>query len=304
MKLRSPETYAQVLRDVPSFWVQAFDDLLFPADEAVKAFHDGALDRLWLSWGGHAAPASNISERELMAREAMWPLWFDRFLKGERNGIERGPKVTYWFHDPTKPKLQHRGTSETWPPPEARTRSFFFASQDRLLPKRPGAEGQKVLANTGGMQSLSADPIVASMPLGSSLPAGARTPLETAVFASAPMKDATLLAGGPSLDLFWSSTATEFQTNGLLWDVYPDGSRWLISRGCARHDATPGTKQRVTLDLFHSIRLLAPGHRLELWVSPIDQPTFLASKQPSENLLYFSKNDPSRLEVPLMPFRP
>jgi len=302
MRLRSPETYARALDDVPSLWAQAFDDLLFPVDEAIKAFNDGAVDRLWLSWGGHAAPASNVNDREAAMRERTWHRWFDRFLKGERNGVETEPKVTYWFHDPLRPKLQHRRTSSTWPPPDARVERLFLSGNDRLSPDRPKAGGQKVLANAGAMHSMSADPIISSMPLGSSLPPGARTPVETAVFSTARLRNHQLLVGAPKLDAFWSSSATEFQTNALLWDVYPDGSRWLISRGCARHEATPGDKQRVKLDLFHSARLLRRGHRLELWVSPTDHPTFLPSKQPSENVLYFSKDDPSAMEVRLMPF--
>ncbi|MBW3595070.1 MAG: CocE/NonD family hydrolase [Actinobacteria bacterium] len=300
MKLRSPETYSDELEDLPSFWAQAFDDLLFPVDEAVKAFRDGAIDRLWLSWGGHAAPASNVSEREVAARERTWHLWFDRFLKGRRNGIDKRPRVTYWYHDPAKPKVQHRATSETWPPRAARTNSFFLGPADRLLARASKERGQRALVNAPGMHSLSADPIVAAMPLGSSLPPGARTPAETAVFSTPPLKERTLLAGAPSLDVFWTSTAPEFQTNALLWDVYPDGSRWLVSRGCARHEATPGQKQRVALDLFHSVRLLAPGHRLELWVSPVDHPTFLPSKHPSANVVHFSRSERSRLEIPLL----
>jgi predicted acyl esterase len=303
MALRSPEEYARDLRGLPSFWVQAFDDLLFPADEAVKALNDGAVDRLWLSWGGHAAPATNVNANEIAAREHTWDLWFDRFLKEKDNGVERGPRVTFWFHDPAKPKLQHEMTAPTWPPPGARDVRMYLATGDELA-SSPSQAGEKMLANVPGIQSLGADPIVASMPLGSSLPQGARTPLETAIFTSRPVKESTLLAGAPSLKLFWISTGREFQTNALLWDVYPDGTRWLISRGCSLHKTSPGEEVSVDLDLFHSARLLASGHKLELWISPVDQPSFLASKEPSENVLQFSKKQPSRLVLPLMPFRP
>ncbi len=304
MRLRSPETYARSLKHAPSFWVQAFDDLLFPADEAVEALEDGAIDRLWLSWGGHAAPASNVSEKELRARERTWELWFDHYLKGKPNEAERGPNVTFWFHDPDKPRLQHRMTATTWPPGDVEDVRMYLGADDRLVGAAPRDGGERVLANAGGMQSLAADPIVATMPFGSSLPPGARTPVETAVFTSQKFKRSMLLAGAPSLKLFWRSTATEFQTNALLWDVHPDGTRWLVTRGCALHETAPGEELSVKLDLFHSARLVAPGHRLELWVSPIDQPSFLASKEPSENWLYFSKDKPSRLELPLKPHRP
>jgi len=114
--------------------------------------------------------------------------------------------------------------------------------------------------------------------------------------ATPPFEKKTLLAGAPSLRLSWSSTGTEFQATAVLWDVYPDGRRWLVSRGCIWQPNTPGQEREVDLPLFHSARLIEAGHRLEVWVSPVDQPTFLASKVPSVNTVHFSQARPSWVE--------
>lgn len=300
-ELRSPKTYAEELDRVPSLWVQAFDDLLFPVDEAVDAFdaRKGS-DRLWLSWGGHAAPASNVSKTEATAREAEWESWFDRYLKGENNGADRGPRVTFWVPRPGDPADQIRMTAPKWPPPQAKERTFYFSSGSRLAAK-PDEGGEDRLVNDGSVQSLSADPIIAALPMGGELPPGARTPANTAVFTSEEFARDAIVAGAPSLDVRWTSSGSQFEVATLLWDVYPDGSRTLVTRGCTLLPNNPGEARKVSLDLFHTARVIGKGHRLELWVSPIDQPTFLASHVPSVNVLSYSKAEPSRLTIPMMP---
>ncbi len=298
--LRSPKTYAQDLDRVPSLWVQAFDDLLFPVDEAVDAFNDRTgSDRLWLSWGGHAAPASNVDETEAAAREAEWGKWFDRYLKDSNNGADRGPRVTFWVPRPGDPADQIRMTAPKWPPPKAKERALFLSSEGQLADK-PDGGGENHLVNDGSVQSLSADPIIAALPMGAELPPDARTPANTAIFAGDEFAADAIVAGAPSLDVQWMSSGSQFEVNALLWDVYPDGSRTLLTRGCTLVTNTPGEPRKVSLDLFHTARVIGKGHRLELWVSPIDQPTFLASHVPSVNVLSYSKAEPSRLTIPLM----
>lgn len=300
-ELRSPKTYAQELDRVPSLWVQAFDDLLFPVDEAVDAFDDRkGSDRLWLSWGGHAAPASNVSKGEAAAREAEWQSWFDHYLKGENNGADRGPRVTFWVPRPGDPADQIRMTASKWPPPQAKERALYLSSEGRLGSK-PDEGGEDHLVNDGSVQSLSADPIIAALPMGGELPPDARTPANTAVFTGDEFAADAIVAGAPSLDVQWTSSGTQFEVAALLWDVYPDGSRRLVTRGCTLVPNTPGESRKVSLDLFHTARVIGKGHRLELWVSPIDQPTFLASHVPSVNVLSYSKAESSRLTIPVMP---
>ena len=299
-ELRSPKTYEREIDEVPSLWVQAFDDTLFPVDEAVDRFEEASgPDRLWLSWGGHAAPATNVSKDELAQREAEWEGWFDHYLKGSGNGAPGGPKVTYWVPDPDDLSKQTKMTAPAWPPPRAKPVRFALGSSGRLGESPPEAGGETYLLNDGTVQALSSDPIVSAVPMGASLPPSARTPANTAVFTSDAFGASTLLTGAPRLEVPWTSSGTEFQVNALLWDVYPDGTRRLLSRGCTLVPATPGEQKRVSLDLFHTAGFIAPEHKLELWVTPVDQPTFLASHVRSLNVLALPKEDPATLTLPL-----
>jgi pimeloyl-ACP methyl ester carboxylesterase len=71
---RSPRTYAKQTTQ-PTLWVQAFDDPLFPIDQALRmqALRSRSDVRLWLSWGGHFAASSTALENA--ARESAWTGW-------------------------------------------------------------------------------------------------------------------------------------------------------------------------------------------------------------------------------------
>ncbi|MGZ6793726.1 MAG: alpha/beta hydrolase family protein, partial [Mycobacteriales bacterium] len=94
--VRSPSTYVARTRQ-PTLWVQAFDDPLFPIDQAVEMqrLRSGTDVRLWLSWGGHfAAPTSAV---ELAAREDAWQGWLEHVLQGRDTAAAHLPRVTWWY---------------------------------------------------------------------------------------------------------------------------------------------------------------------------------------------------------------
>ena len=65
--------------------------------------------------------------------------WFDHWLKGEDNGVEREPAVRYYLMgdtmDPSAPGNAWR-TAETWPPPGEVT-PYYLAAGGNLSPKPP-----------------------------------------------------------------------------------------------------------------------------------------------------------------------
>jgi hypothetical protein len=79
--------------------------------------------------------------------------------------------------------------------------------------------------------------------------------------------------------------------NARVWDVAPGGPSLLMTRGTYRitlgYDNVSGT---LRLPLFGNHWSLAPGHRVRLDLTQVDQPTFLASNQSSK--LVFE--DPAR----------
>jgi predicted acyl esterase len=77
----------------PVFLMQGRRDFLFPIDQAVQAFARlQGPKRLWIGNHGHAPSSFPAADTAAMLREGRE--WFDRFLRDERNGVERRPPVT------------------------------------------------------------------------------------------------------------------------------------------------------------------------------------------------------------------
>jgi len=84
-----------------------------------------------------------------------------------------------------------------------------------------------------------------------------------------------------SYTLAGANTAT---LNARVWDVAPDGSALLMTRGAYRIDgnATPAAYDplpsgTIDLPLFGNQWTLAAGHRIRLDLTQVDYPTFLQS---------------------------
>lgn len=76
----------------PVFMMQGRRDFAFGLDQATKAFRllKGP-KRLWIGLHGHAPSSFPAPDTAAMLTEGR--LWFDRFLKGEPNGIDKRPPV-------------------------------------------------------------------------------------------------------------------------------------------------------------------------------------------------------------------
>ncbi len=92
----------------PVFLVQGRRDYAFDMSEALNAF--GRLrgpKRLYLGDLGHAPAANPVGEQGYYLAQVR--LWFDRYLKGEQNGIDTRPRVEL-APDPWRPKT-YQGAS-------------------------------------------------------------------------------------------------------------------------------------------------------------------------------------------------
>jgi ABC-2 type transport system ATP-binding protein len=281
---RSPRTFADRTPQ-PTLWVQAFDDPLFPVDQALamQALRRHSDVRLWLSWGGHFAASSTA--RELDQREAAWTGWLQHVLQGKATAAARLPRVTWWYRAADGSTLVRRSAT-SWPPAGVRPVTLALAA------------GTVTAAGTGTAD----DPVVAfgerSAPSGeqvgqvlAALPR--HSAAETLVSTGAPLVANTLVAGAPRADLTWSSTATDSQLVVKLYDVAPDGSAALLSRGCT---AVHGPTQHVGLALSHTAVEVRAGHHFEVWVQGSDAPTWLPAQQPAADTV----GPRSRLVVPLL----
>ena len=77
----------------------------------------------------------------------------------------------------------------------------------------------------------------------------------------------------------WAGAASA-QLDARLFDVAPDGTELLITRGAYRLENDPPTGV-ITLPLYGNHWRLRPGHRIRLDLTQVDNPTYRASNIPS-----------------------
>jgi ABC-2 type transport system ATP-binding protein len=260
-EVRSPRNYTSRMAQ-PSMWVQAFDDSLFPVDQAVLMFRQmpNPGNHLYLSWGGHFAP--NPPAYETNYRESEIQHWLAHWLRGDANGIDAEPPVTYWYLDDANGQLV-RQTAPTWPPPGV------VMSPLKLTPgaavSGPGGEGLandptvQFGANASGMGQT-----VQQLP--------DHTPADTLVTSTTALSTPVLYAGAAHADIRWLSTGSPSQVSVKVWDVSPGGAGTLLARACTAAPGPAAAAQRVQFDLWHDAVMVPAGHHFEVWVQPADAP--------------------------------
>jgi ABC-2 type transport system ATP-binding protein len=252
---------------LPWVWAQAFDDGLFPPDMAIAMWRrapNRAQHRLYLSMGGHAAPAADQAvEQDKLATQM-------RFLDAVMQGRSLPkPNVVYWTRDPAvqvpadsyayPAGAWYRRTADDWPPAGVADTTYRFdAGTTYLSPLTEDERNDPVAA-----AALSATPLGTSL---SSLPA-TNLPGFIASLRTPPFSSDQELSGSPYANLAWTPAALDSQLVLELFDEAPDGTLTLFSRGVTGlRGALPGVERTVRVDgNAFSIRL-AGGHRVVAWV--------------------------------------
>ncbi len=276
---RSPGCRASRM-GLPWLWAQAFDDALFTPDMAIAMWRRApgrSRHRLYLSMGGHAAPAAPAAVEA--DRFAAQTAFLDHAMRGTRLRL---PAVTYWVRDPAvavpsdayayPAGAWYRRTAPSWPPPGTRTVRYQLGADGRAVPAGAAA-GATALAAPGedeandpvALSALSSTPLGTS-PIPSAIPAS-NAPGLVAAFSTDPFPAARELAGAPEARLAWTPLAPDTQLVLEVFDRAPDGTMSLVTRGVTGvRGATPGAAQTVTVPAKTFSQLIRPGHRLVAWV--------------------------------------
>ncbi|HEX6131147.1 MAG TPA: CocE/NonD family hydrolase [Actinomycetota bacterium] len=220
--------------------------------------------------------------------------WWDRWLRGERNGIDDEPLLRAWLQEPARAGELHldrpgRWVSEAaWPPPSVEPRRVYpsgdgglddEAGDGRAL-SHAGQQRHGLLAGTWCPYGAEAD-----------LPPDQRE--EDALcltFETPPLGERLELLGHPVLRLAVSADRPLAFVVARLCDVAPDGTSTLISRGALNlthrhgHDRpqalVPGEVVEVDVQLDVLGQAVAPGHRLRLALSSTYWPWLWPSPEP------------------------
>src|SRR4051794_38728480 len=270
---------------IPVFIVQGLNDGLFSANQAIDAYqalrkrHVPA--RLYLGGIGHPPSESSLDSPEARHVEQEVVAWFDRWLKGDRNGIDTQAPIEYsradYFHN------KWDGTTRSAKRfPFAKPRKFQLCDGTLSTTACPGAL-PAVVANNYAGAGWDEEPVTAGsaedLKAGLGLP-DTRTAPPTLVYDSAPLTRAFDMAGIPRLKLQVASTSG-YQLDPKLYDVSPDGSAKLLTRGAWSEPVGSGAlPHAVSFDAFGLSNLVPAGHRIRLQLQAADAPYLRPNTNP------------------------
>ncbi|MFI5874614.1 alpha/beta fold hydrolase [Streptomyces sp. NPDC051445] len=213
--------------------------------------------------------------------------WFDHYLKGEDNGVDREQPV----------RLKSRSTSgyegyPDWKSVNANRTGFGLAGSTTIhTGVDSGADGGIVFLSSI-LDQVARMPPVAAVPL---LPRR-----WAAVWQSAKYATAQRVRGTAKLHTTVTPTDESGTLVAYLYDVGPLGIGKLVAHApYTFHARTPGKPFGLDLDLFSTAYDVPAGHRLALVVDTVD-PLYI-EHNPSGARLTFSSpaDDPSYVSVPL-----
>ncbi|MFJ4777134.1 CocE/NonD family hydrolase [Streptomyces sp. NPDC088762] len=267
----------------------AWGDTIFPPNQYAEFFEQlTGPKRLEFRPGDHAtAEATGL----LGLPNDTWThahRWFDRYLKGERNGVD------------TEAPVQIKSRSQEGYEGYADWKSVGSGDTERIAL----SDGEHLFANVdsganGGIIFLSSvlDQFVKAPPA-ASIPLLPRA--FAAVWQSERYGEDRRVRGTARLHTTVTPTKADGTFVAYLYDVGPLGIGKLVSNApYTFHGRTPGQAFGVDLELFSTAYDVPAGHRLALVVDTVD-PLYIEHNPTGAQLTFSSpRTDPSYVSVPL-----
>ncbi|MDR3639137.1 MAG: CocE/NonD family hydrolase [Isosphaeraceae bacterium] len=295
--------------DVPCFTVGSWFDFMCvgSVESYIGRQHKGgpgSRGKQWLLIGPwlHGGAASKQSERvgELVFPEnAQFAIddhivrWFDHYLKGVDNGVDREPPVRYYamgaVGEERAPGNEWR-TAPDWPI-STRATDYYLSEKGGLATAAP------TLASSS--TTLVADPLHPAEIPGRAFP-GARDArafeqqAEVRTFTTEPLTAPVEWTGKVKAELFVASTAKDTDVIVRVSDVYPDGRSILIVDAVRRAryregfdrevPMEPGRVARVAFDVGWLSQVFNRGHRIRVTVASTGAPFYEPNPNTGEPL--------------------
>ncbi|MFF0019431.1 CocE/NonD family hydrolase [Streptomyces sp. NPDC005496] len=266
----------------------AWGDTIFPPNQYADFYERLAgPKRLQFRPGDHAtAEATGL----LGLPNDVWTdtgRWFDHYLKGEDNGVDR--------EQPVRLKPRSSGGYESYPDWKsvgANTRKIPLAGETTIHTNVDSGANGGTLFLSSILDQLAQLPPTASIPL---LPRR-----WAAVWQSPKHSTAQRVRGTSELHTTVTATKESGTLVAYLYDVGPLGLGKLVSNApYTFHGQTPGKPFGVDLELFSTAYDVPAGHRLALVVDTVD-PLYIEHNPSGAQLTFSSpEHDPSYVSVPL-----
>ncbi|MFD3841154.1 CocE/NonD family hydrolase [Streptomyces sp. NPDC058642] len=289
-KKRSAATYVDQLNQngAAVMMANAWGDTVFPPNQYADFYEKlTGPKRLEFRPGDHATPELTGL---LGLPNDVWTdteRWFDHYLKGEANGIDKERPV----------RLKSRSTSgyegyPDWKSVGATRKKLALSGTTTIHANIDSGANGGVVFLSSILDQIAKLPPVASIPL---LP---RT--WAAVWQSEKYATAQQVRGTAELHTTVTPTKESGTLVAYLYDVGPLGLGKLVSNApYTFHGQTPGKPFGVDLELYSTAYDVPAGHRLALVVDTVD-PLYIEHNPTGARLTFSSPpNDPSYVSIPL-----
>jgi putative CocE/NonD family hydrolase len=269
-----------------------------------------------------------MGDARLNYDELTWG-WFDRFLKGEGNGLlEKIPRVRYFTMGINKWQA-----SDTWPPKGAQPLTFFLSSNGKA--NSMNGDGALIAAQptTDAPDKFDYDPMnpVPSYGgnvccTGNAVQGGAfdqrkmEERNDILVYSTEPLKEGIELSGPIEVTLYVSSDVKDTDFTVKLVDVYPDGHAYNLDETIQRlryrngYDKPlvwmkPGEVYKFSFSPMNTSNFFEAGHRIRIEISSSNFPRFDRNLNTggnnydetksviAHNVVHHSKQYPSEVKI-------
>jgi hypothetical protein len=241
-----------------------------------------------VSFGSGAPLGGNVAPSWLEFRRR----WFDRWLKGIDNGVDKDPEVRIFLmgggsgRKTAEGRLDHGGrwiSASKWPLPDARPIRLHLHGNGRLSADRPAAgaaplvydfdpsnpvptiggaltSGQPIFEG-GGFDQREAERFFGCKRPG--LPLSARH--DVLSFETEPLAEDTAIAGPVTVKLYVSTDAPDTDFTAKLMDVYPPNEDYPTGYALILTDGIFRCRYRKS---FEHPELCVPGEVMEITIEP------------------------------------
>jgi putative CocE/NonD family hydrolase len=232
---------------------------------------------------GDFGPDARIDPRMLQLR------WFDHFLKGIDNGVDKGPPLDLFIMGDDK------WTKESeWPLKRTRWTPWYLhsgghantsAGDGTLDTVAPAAEPADTFTyDPGDPTPYLVDARELELNINEDYSGVEARRSDLLTFTTAPLEKATQITGPMTATLWAATDARDTDWNVMLLNVYPDGKAERIQDGVMRARfrtgfdkptlLTPGRVYRYDIDLWFTGIVIPAGHRLRVAVASAAFPKY------------------------------
>ncbi len=249
--------------------------------------------------------------------------WFNHFLKGEDNGIEKEIPVRYYVMGACG---ENGAPGNVWReakdwPPKTQSTSYFLHDDAQLAPQASSA--------AHGSTSYASDPLKPmSLPYTGFPGAKDARPFEeqaeVRTWTTAPLTEPVEWTGEVTAEVWVSSTARDTDFILRVSDVYPDGRSILLMDYPQRaryrdgfdkqHVLTPGEPAKLAWHIGFTSIIFNKGHRIRVTIASTGAPFYepnnqtggkqtvdwMKITQPAINTIWHDAAHPSRIIAPVM----